>query len=68
MAPANGTNAPHRMFCSAIASANSSRLQPFATVICGMKRPIVWRTPMASISTRAAQTSTVRVDLMGDKP
>src|SRR5260221_1794654 len=64
MTPANGTNAPQSRFCNAIAKANSSRVQPLAIVIGGRNRPIVWRTPMASIRISAAQMSTVRVDFI----
>ncbi len=55
---------------NAIAKANSSRVQPLAIVIGGRNRPIVWRTPMASIRMSAAQASTARVErgaVMGDK-
>src|SRR5258706_15534268 len=64
MAPVNGTNAPHRRFCSAMAKANSSRVQPLASVIGGRSSPIVWRTPMASIRMSAPHTRTVRVDFI----
>ena len=64
IAPANGTKAPHSRFCNAIAKANSSRVQPLAIVIGGSSRPIVWRTPMASIRMSAAQARTVRLYLI----
>src|SRR5258708_9039659 len=64
MAPVNGTNAPHSRFCSAMANANSSRVQPLASVMGGSNKPMVWRTPMASMRMSAPHTRTVRVDLM----
>src|SRR5258708_20385386 len=64
MAPVNGTNAPHSRFCSAMAKANSSRVQPLARVSGGSSRPRVWRTPMASIRMSAPHARMVRVDFI----
>src|ERR1700694_6035969 len=67
-APANGLPTPHNRFCTAKASANTSRPQLFAADMGVRNRPKVERGPKVSMAHRQPQTtmtSGVRQDVRG---
>ena len=56
--PANGVAKPHIRFCTAIASANVSRPQPWSLLIGCRNRPKPCRMPIDSVRMRPVATST----------
>src|ERR1700731_3458162 len=55
MAPANGCAAPHSRFCTASASPNTSRPQPFSTDMGVRKKPSAERGPNDRTAIRQPQ-------------
>lgn len=63
--PAKGWPRPQSRFCSAIASAKTSRLQPLALVMGVRKKPMVERGPKVRIAIRQPQTMTTAAGTAG---
>jgi len=54
MMPTKGCVAPQTMFWMAMASEKSAAVMPMSRIMCGCKRPKLWRMPMARLSIKAA--------------
>ena len=53
---------PQQMFCTAMAKAKVSRVQPRSIVIGASQNPKPWRMPIDTVTMAAPQISTWRMD------
>jgi hypothetical protein len=63
--PAKMPNMPHDRFCTAMAKAKVSRVQPCSWVMGCSHRPKPWRMPMDKVTMAAPQASTCRAESLG---
>ena len=63
--PAKMPNKPQDRFCTAMAKAKVSRVQPCACVIGCNHRPKPWRMPIDRVTMAAPHTSTCHMDSLG---